>query len=68
MLSRLPFDISKGFFLSSGIILRFMIFLILVGKPEEKRPLGRQDISGWIILKYSLRRYGWGGMSWIYLA
>jgi hypothetical protein len=25
---------------------------ILVGKPEGKRPLGRQDVSEWIILKW----------------
>jgi hypothetical protein len=24
---------------------------LLVGKPEGKRPLGRQDVGGWIILK-----------------
>jgi hypothetical protein len=24
-------------------------FSILVGKPEEKRPLGRQDVGGWMI-------------------
>jgi hypothetical protein len=26
-------------------------YRILVGKPEEKRPLEDQDVDGWIILK-----------------
>jgi hypothetical protein len=26
-------------------------FKILVGKPEGKRPLGRQDVGGWTIIK-----------------
>jgi hypothetical protein len=26
----------------------------LVGKPEEKRPLGRKDVGGWTILKWIL--------------
>jgi hypothetical protein len=26
-------------------------YRILVGKPEGKRPLGRQDVGGWTILK-----------------
>jgi hypothetical protein len=29
---------------------------ILVGKPEGKRPLGRKDVGGWIILKWILER------------
>jgi hypothetical protein len=29
---------------------------ILVGKPEGKKPLGRQDVGGWIILKWILER------------
>jgi hypothetical protein len=29
-------------------------YRILVGKPEGKRPLGDQDIGGWIILKSTL--------------
>jgi hypothetical protein len=31
-------------------------YRILVGKSEGKRPLGRADINGWIILKWSLDR------------
>jgi hypothetical protein len=29
-------------------------YRILVGKPEEKRPLGKQDLGTWIILKWML--------------
>jgi hypothetical protein len=31
-------------------------YRILVGKPEGKRPLGDQDVGGWIILKSILER------------
>jgi hypothetical protein len=31
-------------------------YRILVGKPEEKRPLGRPRRSEWIILKWILQR------------
>jgi hypothetical protein len=38
---------------------------ILVGKPEEKRPLGRPS-SRWVHnIKMDLREIGWGGMDWI---
>jgi hypothetical protein len=33
-------------------------YSILVGKPEAKRPLERQDVIGWIILKWILDRIG----------
>jgi hypothetical protein len=39
---------------------------ILVGKPEEKRPLGRPRWEDNIIM--DLREIGWGGMDWIDLA
>jgi hypothetical protein len=40
----------------------------LVGKPEEKRALGRQR-HGWMDkLKMNLRETEWGGMDWIDLA
>jgi hypothetical protein len=38
------------------------VYRILVGKPEGKRPLGRQ-ISGWVS-----RWMEWDGMGWIDLA
>jgi hypothetical protein len=31
-------------------------YRILVGKPEGKRPLGRQDVGGWTILKWIFER------------
>jgi hypothetical protein len=42
---------------------------VLVGKPEEKRPLGRprgrwEDSNN----EMGLREIGWGGMEWIRLA
>jgi hypothetical protein len=36
----------------------------LVGRPEEKRPLGRPRKN----IKMDLRGIGWGGMDWIDLA
>jgi hypothetical protein len=39
-----------------------------VGKPEGKRPLGRQR-SKWVDnIKIDLREIGWAGMNWIDLA
>jgi hypothetical protein len=29
-------------------------YRILVGKPEGKRPVGRQNVDGWIILRWIL--------------
>jgi hypothetical protein len=37
----------------------------LVEKPKGKRPLRRQDVGGWKILKWNLERYE--GMVWIVL-
>jgi hypothetical protein len=31
-------------------------YRILVGKPEGKRRLGRQDVDGWTTLKWILER------------
>jgi hypothetical protein len=31
-------------------------YRIFVGKPEEKTPLGRQEVGGRIILEWNLRR------------
>jgi hypothetical protein len=43
-------------------------YMILVGKPDGKRPLGRPR-HRWVdnIIMY-LREIGWGGMDWIDLA
>jgi hypothetical protein len=41
---------------------------ILVGKPEEKRPLGRPRRRWVDNIKIDLGEIGWGGMDWIDLA
>jgi hypothetical protein len=41
---------------------------ILVGKPEGKRPLGRQRRRWVENIKIDLREIGWDGMDWIDLA
>jgi hypothetical protein len=43
-------------------------YRILVGKPEEKRPLGRQRRRWEDNIKIDLREIGWDGMDWIDLA
>jgi hypothetical protein len=43
-------------------------YRILVGKPEARRPLGRQ-ICGWVNnIKMDLGEIGWDGRDWIDLA
>jgi hypothetical protein len=39
-----------------------------VGKPKEKRPLGRPRLMWEDKIKMDLRGVGWGGMDWIDLA
>jgi hypothetical protein len=41
---------------------------ILVGKPEGKKPLGRQRHRWVDNIKMDLREIGWGNMDWIDLA
>jgi hypothetical protein len=43
-------------------------YSILVGKPEEKRPLGRPRLWWVDTIKMVHREIGWGGMDWIDLA
>jgi hypothetical protein len=43
-------------------------YRILVGKPEEKRPLGRPRRRWMDNNKMDLREMRWGGMEWIDLA
>jgi hypothetical protein len=43
-------------------------YRILVGKPEEKSPLGRQRRRWVDNIKMDLRETGWDGMNWIELA
>jgi hypothetical protein len=38
---------------------------ILVGNPEEKRPLRRPRRRWVVIIKMGLREIGWGGVDWI---
>jgi hypothetical protein len=38
---------------------------ILVGKPERKRPLGRQRHRWMDSIKMDLRQIGWDDMDWI---
>jgi hypothetical protein len=40
----------------------------LVGKPEEKRSLGRPRRRWEDNIKTDLREIGWGGMDWIHLS
>jgi hypothetical protein len=42
-------------------------YSILVGKPEEKRPLGRPRRRWVDNIKMNLREIGWRGMDWIEL-
>jgi hypothetical protein len=41
---------------------------ILVGKPEQKRPLGRPRRRWVDNIKMNLREIGWDGINWIDLA
>jgi hypothetical protein len=43
-------------------------YRILVGKPEEKSPLGRPRHRWEDNIRMDLREIGWGGMDWIDLA
>jgi hypothetical protein len=41
------------------------VYRVLMGKPEIKRPLGRQDVDGRIILKWIFRKLeGVVGTGW----
>jgi hypothetical protein len=44
------------------------VYRILVGKPEEKRPLGRPRRRWVDNIKMDLREIGWDDMDWIELA
>jgi hypothetical protein len=41
------------------------VYKVLMGKPEGKRPLGRQGVNG---ITVDLRETGWGSVDWIQLA
>jgi hypothetical protein len=42
-------------------------YMILVGKPEGKRPLGRPRHRWDSSIKMDFREIGWGGMDWLWL-
>jgi len=42
--------------------------VLVGGKPEEKRPLGRHRFRWEDNIKMDLQEVGWGGMDWIDLA
>jgi hypothetical protein len=44
------------------------VYRVLVGKPEEKRPLERPRHRWEDGIKTDLREIGWGGVEWIHLA
>jgi hypothetical protein len=44
------------------------VYRVLVGKPEGKRPLGRQRCRWEDLIRMDLREIGWGGVQWIHLA
>jgi hypothetical protein len=43
-------------------------YRILVGKPEERRSLGRPRRRWVDNIKMDLRKIGWDGVDWVYLA
>jgi hypothetical protein len=45
-----------------------VVYRVLVGKPEEKRPLGRLRPRWENNIKINLQEVGCGGMDWIELA
>jgi hypothetical protein len=44
------------------------MYRVLMGKPEEKRPLGRQRCRWEDGIGMDLREIGWGSVDWIQLA
>jgi hypothetical protein len=44
------------------------VYRVLVGKPEEKRPLGRSRRRWDDNIKTAIQKVGCGGMDWIELA
>ena len=44
------------------------LYRVLVGKPEEKRTMGRPSTDGRIMLRCIFRKWDVGGIDWIELA
>ena len=47
---------------------RRRVYSVLLEKPEGKRPLGRQGVDGWIILRWAFRKWDGEAQDWIDLA
>jgi hypothetical protein len=45
-----------------------VVYRVLVGKSEERRPLERPRHRWEVNIKMDLREVGWGGIDWIDLA
>jgi len=44
-----------------------LVYRVLLGKPEGRRPLGRLGVDGWIIIGWISRRWDvgiWTGLGW----
>jgi hypothetical protein len=44
------------------------VYMVLVGKPEGKRPLGRPRLRWKDNIRLDLQEMGYGGRDWIYVA
>jgi hypothetical protein len=44
------------------------VYMVLVRKPEGRRPLERPRRRWEVGIKMDLREIGWGGVEWIHLA
>jgi hypothetical protein len=47
---------------------RRVVYWVLVGKPEGKRPLGRPRLRWEYNIKIDFQKGGYGGMDWIELS
>jgi len=47
---------------------RRVAYRVLVGKPQDKRPLGRPRIRWEDNIKMNHQEVGWGGMDWVDLS
>jgi hypothetical protein len=53
---------------AARMMAKMTAYRILVGKPEEKRPIRRRGHTWVDNIKMDLREMGWGSMDWIDLA
>jgi hypothetical protein len=52
----------------AGMGQKWNAYRLLVGKPEERRPLGRPRCRWLVDIEMDLGEIGWGGAGWIDLA